>query len=209
MIVLVVALVVVCAAFSGTYISTGDIWTALFAGGIPALLYMTGLAVQATCKTSSRGCRVAVGMVAVVILTGVSAQFMIVSSLTRGQTAVIAVWSETFDRSAVMSSLFEHASPVFVSFQQQGGRKRHSVAEIFKDSWKGRDWASPLVYLDSPSERLKIYASTNADGSVMLTGVAAVTKGADPNFANANGTSGYLQSRLCVSPQGMTYEIEN
>ncbi len=209
MIWLVAAVVTVCATFSGTYISTGDIWTAAFAGGIPALLYMTGLAVHATCTTASLRCRAAVILVAVVFLSGISAEFMVLSSHTRWQADQMVISGEVIDRGILMTSLFDAASPAFVSFQQQSQRHKRPVGEVFKAAWDNRDWTAEVVRLESPSERITIFASPNPDGSVWLTGVALVTKGGDPNFANVNGTSGFLQSRLCLSSRGMNYEIEN
>lgn len=206
---LIVAVVTVCATFSGTYIYTGDIWTAAFAGGVPALIYMTGLAVHASCRTACPRCRAAVILVAVVFLSGISAQFMVLSSRTRWQTDQMVISGEVIDRGILMTSLFDAASPAFVSFQQQSQRQKRPVGEVFKAAWGNRDWKADVVQLESPSERIKIFALPNSDGTVWLTGVALVTKGGDPTFANVNGTTGFLQSRLCLSPSGMNYEIEN
>ena len=209
MIWLIVTTVVVCAAFSGTYLTTGDIWSAFFAGGIPALLYMTGLAVQAVCRPAGRCCRIAILVVALVVLSSVSAQFVVMSSCTRWQSERMVTIGETTDRSALMAEMFDRASPAFYAYQKQGQRKKHSMAEVFKAGWQGRDWQTPATLLDGPTERTRIYASIAHDGSVVLRGVALVTRGADPQFANVNGTSGYVQSRLHLSSRGMDYEIEN
>ncbi len=206
---LVIAMVVTCGTFSGVYITTGDIWTAALAGGIPALIYMAGLTVHATCTPASRRCRIAVMLVAVTVLTGISAEFMVLSSRTRWQADMIAGTGVSYDRSAMMSALFSTASPVFASYQQQPQRKRRAMAEIFKDSWSTRDWTTGMVTLDGPSERVNVYASTTPDGAIVLTAVAAVTPGGDAAFANVNGCIGRLQSRLLLNGKGMSYEIEN
>lgn len=209
MIWLIVTTVFVCAAFSGTYLATGDIWSAFLAGGIPALLYMLGLTVQAICRPAGRCCRVATLVVALVVLTGVSAQFVVMSSCTRWRSDRMVSLGITNDRSEIMAALFEKASPTFYAFENQGQRRKQSMADVFKAMWHERDWRSPAVLLDSPSERTRIYASIARDGSVMLTGVALVTAGTDPQFTNVNGTSGHVQSRLHLSAKGMDYEIEN
>jgi len=209
MIWFIVTTVVVCASFSGTYLTTGDIWSACFAGGIPALLYMTGLTVQALCRPAGRCCRIAILLVALTVLTGVSAQFVVMSSCTRWQSDRMVSIGASCDRSEIMAALFDRASPAFYAFQKQGLRKKHSLADVFKAGWQGRDWHAPAALLDSPTERTRIYASIARDGSVVLTGVAVVTKGSDPQFTNVNGTSGHLQSRLHLSAKGMDYEIEN
>jgi hypothetical protein len=209
MIWLTVAVIVVCAAFSGTYLTTGDIWTAVFAGGIPALFYMVGLAFQAVRQSKGKGGRIVVLVVAFIVLTGVSAQFVIISSTTRWQTDQVAGSGESIDRGTMMIELFERATPVFYEFQKQGQRKKHSVAELFRSAWGGRDWQGQAVFLESPSERRKVYASLADDGSVVLTGVCLLTKGSDASFANVNGTSGYAQSRVHLTARGMDYEIEN
>jgi hypothetical protein len=206
---LVIAVVAVCGAFSGTYIFTGDIWTAAFAGGIPAMLYMTGLAGQAACKPASIRCRIAVILVTVVVLTGISAQFMVLSSRTRWQSTQLVNTRRSLDRDMLMSSLFDHASPVFVAFQRQRPTRRHTVADIFKASWDRRQWDSPQVFLDSVPESLKVYASIGARGEVVLTGMSVMTRGADSNFRNINGTTGFVQSRLYLTGEGMSYENEN
>lgn len=209
MIWLVVALVGVCAAFSGTYMYTGDIWTATFAGGIPALFYMAGLAVRATCSTASRACRIAVMMVAITVLTGVSAQFMVLSSRTRWQSDQMVGFGESLDRRAMMCTLFSTASPVFASYQHQATRKKRSVADAFKAACTTADWKDGVARLESPSERVNVYASETPDGAIMLTAVAVVTHGEDPGFVNVDGTKGFLQSRVCIHARGMSYEIEN
>jgi hypothetical protein len=209
MIWLAVAVVVVCAAFSGAYMYTGDIWTAAFAGGIPALLYMTGLAIQAAWTPASRGRRIAVVIVAAVALTGISAQFTVMCSRTRWQCTQLVTIRKTIDRSLLMSTLFDHASPVFVSYQQQRPNRKYSIADIFRASWDGRDWDASQVFLDSPPESLKVHACIGKRGDVVLTGVSVLTRGTDPDFRNVNGTAGYVQSRLHLTAEGMSYENEN
>jgi hypothetical protein len=206
---LIVAVVVVCAAFSGTFIYTGDIWTAAFAGGIPALLYMTGLAMQAAWTPASRGRRIAVVIVAIVALTGVSAQFTVMCSRTRWQCSQLMTIRRSIDRGILMSTLFDHASPAFVTYQQQRPARKRTIAEVFKASWDGRDWRADQVFLESAPESLNGYACIGGRGDVVLTGVSNLTRGADPNFQNINGRTGFVQSRLHLTAEGMDYENEN
>lgn len=206
---LVVATVGVCGTFSGVYITTGDIWTASFAGGLPALLYGVGLTVHALCAPASRACRVAVIMVAVTILTGISAQFVILSSTTRWRSERMVGFGESYDRGAMMCALFSTASPVFASYQERSPRKRISVADAFKATRTTLEWTDGTARLASPSERVNVYASSTTPGAIIFTAVATITKGKDPGFMNLNGTVGYLQSRVCVTATGMAYEIDN
>lgn len=209
MVWLVVASISMCGTFSGVYITTGDIWTATIAGGIPALVYLVGLTVYALCSPASRGCRVAVITVAVAVLTGISAQFMVLSSTTRWRTDQMVGNGASYDRSAMMCALFSTASPVFAAYQERSPRKKASVADTFKASRTTLDWSDGVVRLESPSERVNVYASATPEGAIVLTAVAAVSKGEDPGFVNVNGTVGYLQSRVCVTAMGMAYEIDN
>lgn len=206
---LVVATVAVCGTFSGVYITTGDIWTATFAGGLPALLYGVGLTVHALCAPASRVCRIAVITVAVTLLTGISAQFMILSSNSRWRSDQMVGMGESYDRGAMMCALFSTASPVFASYQERSPRKRIPVADVFKASRKTLEWTEGVARLESPSERVNVYASSTSPGAIIFTAVATITKGKDPGFVNLNGTVGYLQSRVCVTPMGMAYEIDN
>ena len=209
MIWFVVALTAVCAAFSGTYIYSGDIWAATIAGALPALLYMAGLAVRAVCATASRICRIAVLLVALVILAGVSTQFAVMTSNTRWQHEQLQVIRSSIDRSMLMSTLFHHASPAFVAYHQQRAHKKHTIAEVFEAAWDSCDWSAPVVYLDSPPESLQVYASAGPGGAMILTGVSMAARGGDADFRNVNGATGFVQSRLTLSKEGMAYENEN
>lgn len=209
MVWLIVAIVVVCGSFSGAFLYTGDVWTAFFAGGIPALVYLAGLGFRVCLDTRNRSCRLAVLVVAVVILTGVSAQFMVMSSGTRWQAAELSKIRTTIDRSILESTLYNHAMPVFVAYHRQDPGVARPLAEVFRGAWDGKDWGVPAVFLDSPPESLRVFASFSPDGDVILTSMSVAAPGARKDFPNVNGSTGYAQARLHLTAEGMTYEIEN
>jgi hypothetical protein len=209
MVWLIVSVVVVCGAFSGTYIYTGDIWSAMFAGGIPTLVYMAGLAIRASRPPAGRGRRIAVLAVSILVLTGISAQFAVMCSRTRWQSNELVVIRKSLDRTMLMSTLFDHASPAFVAYQQQRVHGRHTVADFFKAACDTCDWSVPLTVIETLPESLKVYASAGPTGSVELIGVSVLMKGFDPNFRNVNGSTGFIQSHLYLTPEGMAYADEN
>lgn len=204
-----VTLVVVCASFSGTYLYTGDIWAAFFAGGIPSLIYMAGLGFNACLGSRNRFCRLAVLVVSVVILTGVSAEFMVMSSATRWQSSYLDEIRVYLERGMTKGALLNVATPVFAAYHRQQGDVREPLADVFRDAWDGRDWRASNVYLESPPESLRVYASIGTDGSITITGMSSRVGGADPGFHNVDGSIGYTQSRLHLTTEGMTYEEEN
>lgn len=209
MIWFIVTLVVVCASFSGTYLYTGDIWSAFFAGGIPSLIYMGGLGFRACVDTRSRYCRLAVLVVSVVILTGVSAEFMVMSSGTRWSSHMLDEFVLEADRGMAKGALLSMATPAFTAYHRQQGDSVETLASVFTHAWDGREWTAPVTFLCSAPESVRVYASIATDGSIVLSAMSVRSRGSDPGFRNIDGSLGHIQGRLHLTTEGMTYEEEN
>jgi hypothetical protein len=206
---LVVTIIVVCGAFAATFFSTGDIWNAMFAAGIPACIFIAGLLFRFTRQLPTRRQRVLVLVLAAVALTGAAGHWVVMHSMTRWQHNEICVIRDRIQRSMMVSAMFDRATPAFAEYHRQRFPENRTMTEVFAELHPAMAGTAGTVMLDSLDGGVKVFAKNAWNSVVVLTSVGGVGRGTDPEFRNIDGRSGYLQACLRLTPEGMVYEIQN
>lgn len=206
---LLVTIVVVCGVFAVTFFTTGDIWNAMFAGGIPVCVFITGLLVHTIRQLPKRGQRVLVLVIAAVALTGAAGHWVVMNSMTRWQHEELCVIRDRMQRTMMVSAMYDNATPAFATYHRQRFPENRTMTEVFSELHPGVAGTAGTVLLDSLDGGVKVYAKNAWNSVVILTSVGGVGRGTDPEFRNIDGRYGYLQACLRLTPEGMVYEIQN
>ena len=200
---LLVTIIVVCGAFAGTYLTTGGIWDAMFAAGIPVCLFLTGLLVRTTRQLSTRTQRMLVLVLAAVALTGAAGNWMVMNSMTRWQHDELYVHRDRMQRSMMVSAMYDHATPAFAAYRRQRFPENRSMSEVFTELHPAAAGSAVDVMLDSLDGGVKVYGKCAWNSVVILTSVGGVGRGTDPEFRNIDGRYGYHQACLRLTPEGV------
>jgi hypothetical protein len=206
---LVVAIIAVCAGFVGTYHVSGNIWEAMNVAGGLAFFYIAGLLIRATRPPVSGRQRAVVLGLSALLLTGVAGHWIVVSSMTRWQNAQLQDIRRRVEYGVMVSHMYNQASPVFATYHRQLPIEKRSLTEVFLSEHPTLDCENHLLMLDSLNDGLKVFATTYGDSRIILTCVSGITAGAEARFRNFDGRTGYMQSRVHLTPNGIDYETQN
>jgi len=206
---LVLSICAVGAAFSGTYIATGDIWDAMDASGVLVFLFLAALLIRATRPPVTTKQRVIAIGLSVLLLTGVAGQWIVMKSMTRWQYTQLQDIRKRIEYGMMVSYMYDHAAPAFAAYHRQPSPEKQSLTSLFQSQNPALDSETHLLILDSLANGLKVYATVYGDSRVILTTVSGITQGAEARFRNFDGRTGFLQSRLLMTPEGMDYETQN
>ncbi len=206
---LVFSVFAVAATFVLTFITTGDIWDAMFAAAVPVGLFLLGLFLRATRKNVTPRQRVTLLFVVALICIGVAGHWMVMHSMTRWQHDQLLTVRDRIQRSLMVSSVYDRATPVFSAFHSQRFPENKSMTEVFADLYPSIMEKNATILLDSLDGGVNVYARSTWGAMVVITSVSSVGHGMDPEFRNVDGRRGYLQSCLRLTPEGMVYEVQN
>ena len=201
--------VVVCGAFAVTFFSTGNIWDAMFAAGIPVCIFIAGLLIHFTRQLPTRGQRVFVLVLAAVALSGAAGHWVVMNSMTRWQHEELCVIRDRMQRSMMVSAMYDNATPAFAAYHRQRFPENNTMSEVFSALHPAMEGTAGTVMLDSLDGGVKVYAKSAWNSVVILTSVGGIGRGTDPEFRNIDGRYGYLQACLRLTPEGMVYEVQN
>jgi len=197
------------AAFAATYFATGNIWDATNAAGVLSFLFMAALLVRATRPPVTTKQRAVVLVLSVLLLTGVAGHWIVMSSMTRWQYSQLQEIRKRIEYGVMVSHMYDHAAPVFAAYHRQPTPQKRSLVQFFLSQNPALDQESHLLLVDSLTNGLKVFATVHGDSRIILTSVSGITAGGEARFRNFDGRTGFLQSRLHVTPEGMDYETQN
>lgn len=199
----------IAATFAITFVSSGNIWDAMFMAAVPVCIYLVGLLLRATRQNVSPRRRVLIFSACVVICLGVAGHWGVMYAMAVRQHAVMLELHERLERNMMMSAMYDRATPVFASFHSQRFPENKSMTEVFAEHYPELADRGPAVLVDSLTSGVKIYAKSAWNTTVILTAVGSVGRGIDPEYRNADGRQGFLQACLRLTPEGMVYESQN
>lgn len=203
------AIFAVAATFVATFLSSGDIWDAMFAAAIPVCIYLTGLLLHATRQAVTPRQRALILSSVVIVCLGVAGHWAVMHSMTLRHHEFVLDIRDRHERNMMMSTMYDRATPVFATFHSQRFPENRSMTEVFGERYPALTDRGPAVLLDSLDAGVKVYAKSAWNTTVILTAVGGLGRGIDPEFRNADGRSGYLQASLRLTPEGMVYENQN
>lgn len=206
---LVLSICAVGAGFAGTYYGTGNIWDAMNVAGVLVFLFLTALLIRTTRPPVTIKQRVVILAISALLLTGVTGHWIVMNSMTQWQYSQLQDIRKRMEYSLMVSYMYDHAAPVFAAYHRQPSPAKRSLAEVFLSQNPALDSETHLLMLDSLTNGLKVFATTYGDSRVILTGVSGITPGTEARFRNFDGRTGFMQSRVHMTPKGMEYEIQN
>lgn len=206
---LIFSVFAVAATFALTFMATGDIWDAMFAAAVPVGLFLLGLFLHTTRRTVSPRQRIVLLLLFALVCSGVAGHWVVMHSMTRWQHDQIVTVRDRIQRSMLVSSVYDRATPVFGAFHTQRFPDNRSMTEVFADFHPSIMEKGATILLDSLDGGVKVYARSTWGAMVVLTSVSTVGHGTNPEFRNVDGRRGYLQSCLRLTPEGMVYEVQN
>ncbi len=206
---LIFAIFAVAATFVATYMSSGDIWDAMFTAAIPVCIYLAGLLLHATRQAVTPRQRALILSCVAIVCVGVAGHWAVMHSMTRWQHQEIVSARDRIERSMMMSTVYDRATPIFAAFHEQQFPENRSMAEVFQDTYPGVIEKGSVVLLDSLDGGVKVYAKCVWNTTVVLTAVGGLGRGLDPEFRNIDGRNGFLQTSLRLTPEGLVYESQN
>lgn len=206
---LIVSVFAVAATFVATYLSSGNIWDAMFAAAVPVGLFLVGLLVWATRNSGTRRQRVLILLSVALVSLGVAGHWGVMHSVARHYYAMVMEHRDRYERHTMMSTMYDRATPVFASFHSQRFPENRSMTEVFGEYYPLLTDRGPAVLLDSLDCGVKVYAKSAWNTTIVLTAVGGLSRGIDPEYRNADGRQGILQATLRLTPEGMVYENQN
>ena len=186
-----------------------DLWPPIIAGGIGAAVYLLALAVKVIRSERSSKLKMIVATSTLVILALNYIGWSSMNDMSTYQRSTLAKI-----RTVIAEGIFigddvnTRAMPVFVQYHKTMGKKK-GIVTIFKNIHGNKMKGDMFLSEDSQNDASKRYVHFYGDTMVVLTSIDTIARGLKSEFANANGSSGRVQTTTTITAKGVTYERNN
>jgi len=196
-------LLVVLAAFCIMYRVTTDAWAAANVAGILSVVYMAVIAIGITHLLHHRRSRIAVGLISFIALTGLTAHWIIMWRMTDWQYDSLQRVHLRLYHEYTISMLSDRAASIFREYKLEPTGTALGASFLRKYP-PGTLLIDSLGYEDGTPVIARV-----SDSAVTLLEESRFIRGLDSTFVNEDGKHGLVQHRVCITPTGVTYDIQN
>ncbi|MCC5912925.1 MAG: hypothetical protein JJU46_01000 [Balneolaceae bacterium] len=203
-------------AFSLSYLFQ-DLWIGFFSAFVVALIYLYLLDKRMVQTMELPGAKVVIRSLVGCLVVAQLFMALIMYAKADRQKKLLSDIRQTIDSGVIQSDMKNALLVTFRHYHLETDRDGEvTMASIFEElnsdriGEDGRFITKSLAQMDAAEDPpiLYIYDVAGAD-TVRLTAIAAISNGADPDFANLNGETGKLQVRATLTSGGIDYEREN
>jgi hypothetical protein len=201
--------ILVAIAFIVTFLTTGNTWDAVIAGGIVSLLYVVGFLYWSTRPpTSPRQRWWTIGITSIVIL-GTMLHWNIMYKMTHWQYDTLHTIHKIIFHGVAQAMLQPKGVNTLSEYAGQHGSKSKSLGVVFRESTQF-DTTNGLVANTTEWQQMKMFVASLSDSEVVLVAQDSIAiDGEDPRFKNFDGSYGMTQGRIRITRRGLEYEIQN
>ncbi|HXX64290.1 MAG TPA: hypothetical protein VEO56_10905 [Bacteroidota bacterium] len=200
---IVITTVLVIAVFIVAYEKTGDIWMATMLSAIPAFVFLIGVAICFVRMAQGRWQRVLVSAVALIMIVGFAAHWVVMWKMTDWQVARLLSIRRVIYNGEVMAMLKAPALETYRSFRL--APPGTTIGQIYR-----RLYPTGKPRIDSllEAETGPLFTAIS-DTSVVLIGQSGFLGGFDTAFVNHDGRHGLAQIQMRITKEGAFYDIQN
>ncbi|MBI2420436.1 MAG: hypothetical protein HYV28_21455 [Ignavibacteriales bacterium] len=203
------------AVFFAMYLGTGSLSDAVIGGLAVSLLYIFILPLFASPETLSRLQKTMLVLASWILIAGSLAANLRIDKTTKWQKKSLLATRAIIGSSILNTKLTPKAVKLFDVFNLQAGNNKATMSVIASRMF------SPLEKNNNKIEKLldtihgkevetgALYMSLASADSVVFTATDTIALGLNPSFKNFGGNTGKIQSKISVSPNGITYTVEN
>jgi len=189
--------------------SSTELWPALFAGGIAAIVYLLALIISILRKPVSGKARALLLIGFVLTIAALVTSSLQQRSNARWQVEQMSHIRETIARGVIRTSMPALLLRTLETYYQQEPSKKENLAKVFQrlngNATVGTNIHKPTYDQDS----LKTFVQALEPDRVVLVSQELFVKGNNRHFKNYNGLEGMVQEKCILTAKGISYESEN
>jgi hypothetical protein len=210
-IAVVIASIVISAAFILCIRWTQDIWVATNTVGVLSFLYIAGLVYVAVRPPASRKMRGWTLVVAGVVCIALGIAWTSMCLQTRFQYNALHMVRKVIFHGVMHVELQKRALETFAAYHQQSEPKERSLGDLFREHNPLEPGSSLLdsLYEAQTEDGDRVHLASLSDTLVVLIGQSTFVEGEDPSFRNFDGRMGMVQDQLRLTTKGVDIEIQN
>jgi len=195
--------VLLIAVFAAVYEKTGDIWMATLLSAIPAFVFLIGVVLQFVRIAQRRWQKVVVSVVALIIIAGCAAHWLVMWRMTEWQVASLLSIRRVIYNGEVMTMLRTPALETYLGYRRAPSGT--TIGQVFRRMYPT---LKPPVDSLIESETGPLFTSVS-DTAVVLIEQAGFVEGFDSTFVNHDGRHGLAQIQMRITKEGAFYDIQN
>ena len=196
-----------CGAFLGIFLLTGNIWAATNVAGLIALAYLSVLITEWISSPSTALRRILLAAFCAAFLVSTAAHWIIWWSMTDWQARVLHESRKAIGHGVFLARLQDRGLKTLAAYYAQPRSSHETLHEVFAKSNPLLDPSRSL--LDTLEDGMKVYLAAATDSEVVMLGLDGFTQGEDPHFKSFDGRTGIVQDRVRVTPESISYVIDN
>ncbi|MEX0647311.1 MAG: hypothetical protein WEA56_00265 [Balneolaceae bacterium] len=200
----------VFAAFSLAFLF-GDLWIGFFAALLISVIYLFLLDRWMVRPLASQKTRKTV-RVLIILLAGFQIWVSVLHFQRSGrQSEILSDIRTTIDGSISQLETERPLHTVLRHYHLQPDEEDKTVEVLFRELMDNRllDDGTFLPSIGDINNEISFTWLAASPDSVIITSIASITKGEDPEFINANEQAGFYQANAILTPRGVRYEREN
>ncbi len=204
-----IASVLVAAAFVGTFSYTGDTWAATNAAGIASMIYLLIFLYRVARPPLSAKWRWWTLGIGLVTIAGTTFFWAGMYSTTTWQAETLHTIHKVIFHGVSMDLLRTKGLKILSTYATQKEPKKLSVGEVFrKETALANPDSSIIEIAGDNGYRLFAEAVTDTHLVIVCQSILRID-GEDKAFMNFDGRKGMTQDRVIVTKRGVAYEIQN
>ena len=205
---IVVGIIVVSAVFLLSPRST-ELWPAVNAAGIAAVLYIIALLVYVLRSPLSLKHRFWIGLAAAVVLGLGTYSWTKNQERTYWQAETLMRIRGVIGRGMMRYEMIPEMLAALKEFHHPSVKKNESLAQVFSRMHPGATVGSNIHKPQWEGDLMKVIVAKLEPGQIELLSQETFVNGRDPHFRNYNGQSGMIQERVILTEKGITHVSEN
>lgn len=191
----------------------GDIWTSVWLSSTAAFLYLIVLAWIWLKQIRSKGRRMAIGIILGLLVLSSGMYGYFIHKRSQLTSTVLPQTKLNIEQSTAQAYIMEpFLSTMETYFMSEEERsEQHSLSAIFTSKYDSLLTDDNVFQYGSGvhNRSLNLYLADAKPESVVIIGQSEIVDGEDPEFENYDGSTGKMQVRGILTPNGIHYERQN
>lgn len=188
---------------------TVELWPALNAAGIAALVYLIAFLVYILRNPIPTKHRIIIGVAALISVIGFGAHWTGTMNTTLWQKNRLLSNKSLVVRGVMISDAPIRLLSVLEEYHAQGRIKKLSLAKVFLQKYPQSQIGSDIYESSVGEDSTRIFLTTLSDSTIVLTASHPFARGRAADFYPSWGQKGAIQERFILTQKGVRHESDN
>jgi hypothetical protein len=188
---------------------TLEVWPALNAAGIAAVLYLAVMLVYILRNPIPRKQRLIIGVAAIVSVVALGTHWKGMQNTTHWQQGQLLEIHSVIVRGILLSQGPTMLLSVLEDYEAQGNKKNKPLSQIFLKKYPDAKIGANIYVAPFGADSSRLFVTMVTDTMIVLTGSHPYSHGRTAAFLPFRGRQGAIQERYILTQKGVRHESDN